>query len=377
MDILTQGILGATVAQAGAPREESRVAAAIGFAAGMLADADILIQSAEDPLLNLDYHRHFTHALIFIPVGALIAALGLHPILKRRLSFARLYRYSLLGYMLSGLLDACTSYGTHLLWPFSDARIAWNLVSVIDPIFTGALVFGLAAAIYGRRTAFARAGIVFSALYLAFAFSQQSRALDAARELAKSRGHQIVESADPTSLAHPAKRAGDIDLQGEKHSARILTKPSFANTIVWRSVYVAEDRIYVDAIRVGLLTGPRIYQGESVPLFPAVVSRDARTSEPPTAAASPGKAIDIPGGSALARDIVRFRFFSDGYIGIHPDRPQILGDIRYSMLPDSALPMWGIAIDPTRADEHAEFRTFRKMTRKDRERFMGMVFGEE
>ena len=75
----------------------------------------------------------------------MLGAALLWPIFKKRLSFARLYRYSLLGYLLSGLLDACTSYGTHLLWPFSDARVAWHLISVIDPLFTGALLLGLAA----------------------------------------------------------------------------------------------------------------------------------------------------------------------------------------------------------------------------------------
>ena len=34
-----------------------------------------------DALLVLDYHRHFTHALAFVPFGALIAALLLWPCL--------------------------------------------------------------------------------------------------------------------------------------------------------------------------------------------------------------------------------------------------------------------------------------------------------
>ncbi len=40
----------------------------------VIPDMDVLIRSASDPLLAIEYHRHFTHALAFIPVGGLIAA---------------------------------------------------------------------------------------------------------------------------------------------------------------------------------------------------------------------------------------------------------------------------------------------------------------
>ncbi len=131
MDPLTQGVLGATLAQSGSRRREAVVAGALGFLAGMAADLDVLIRSPSDPLLFLEYHRQFTHSLVFIPIGALICALALHALLGRRwqLQFGRSYYYCLLGYATHALLDACTTYGTMLLWPFSDARIAWNTIS--------------------------------------------------------------------------------------------------------------------------------------------------------------------------------------------------------------------------------------------------------
>ena len=122
MDIITQGLLGATIAQACAKPNEVRLATLVGFCAPMLADADTLIRSTEDPLLFLEHHRHFTHALAFIPAGALIASLLLWPFLRNRLGFKRIYIYGLLGYASAGFLDACTSYGTHLLWPFNNPK---------------------------------------------------------------------------------------------------------------------------------------------------------------------------------------------------------------------------------------------------------------
>ena len=53
MDLLTQGLLCATMAQSGAKQHETRIATGIGFVAGIAADVDILIQSENDPLLNI------------------------------------------------------------------------------------------------------------------------------------------------------------------------------------------------------------------------------------------------------------------------------------------------------------------------------------
>lgn len=130
MDILTHGLLGGALAQSCSTKAETRSATLVGFLAALLADADARIQSDSDPLLTLEYHRQFTHSLIFIPVGALFVSLILWPVFKRfgqSLGFRRIYRYALLGCATSGVLDACTSYGTHLLWPFSDERVAWSV----------------------------------------------------------------------------------------------------------------------------------------------------------------------------------------------------------------------------------------------------------
>ena len=85
MDLLTQGLLGTAMAQAGAKQQEIRIATGIGFLAGITADVDILIQSENDPLLNIEFHWHFTHSLFFVPLGALIVALLLWPFLRKRL----------------------------------------------------------------------------------------------------------------------------------------------------------------------------------------------------------------------------------------------------------------------------------------------------
>ena len=54
MDPLTQGLVGAALAQSAAKPNETRIAAAVGAGAGLLADADVLIRSSTDPLLTLE-----------------------------------------------------------------------------------------------------------------------------------------------------------------------------------------------------------------------------------------------------------------------------------------------------------------------------------
>ena len=100
MDPLTQGVLGAAAPQSTAARKHLLSAGLLGLFAGMAPDLDVLIHSSTDPLLFLEFHRQFTHSLIFVPVGGLICGLILHWLLGRRrgLSLGQSLLYCTLGY---------------------------------------------------------------------------------------------------------------------------------------------------------------------------------------------------------------------------------------------------------------------------------------
>ena len=153
MDPCTQGLLGASLSCALAKRDKLKVAATLGAIGGMAPDLDIFIRSVNDQLLFIEYHRHFTHSLIFIPFGALIITILLYPFMKIKNSFKSVYYYLFLGFSTHGLLDACTSYGTSLLWPFSDYRVARNIISIIDPIFTLTLLFFIIFSLLKKKKA--------------------------------------------------------------------------------------------------------------------------------------------------------------------------------------------------------------------------------
>src|SRR5690606_4631354 len=105
------------------------------------------------------------------------------------------------GYATHGLLDACTTYGTLLLWPFSDQRFAWNTISIIDPLFTLPILALIIFAALRRRPAFARAAVVWGLAYLALGAWQRDRAEGLGEALAAERGHQPLRLEAKPSFA--------------------------------------------------------------------------------------------------------------------------------------------------------------------------------
>lgn len=330
MDILTQGLLGGVLAQSVAKKEETKFATLIGIIAGLLADADIFIYSSSDPLLNIEFHRHFTHSLFFIPFGAAVATLLLWPFLRKKLSIRRLYLFSFMGYSFSGVLDACTSYGTHLFWPLSDERVAFNIISIVDPVFTLVLLITLVMSLRIKRRPVSRAGLLLAAIYMSLGYVQLQRAHGVATDLIASRGHEAKQH---------------------------IVKPTLANLVLWRSVYIYHDRIYVDAIRVGMGSNTKLIEGESQEKFSLSKHLPGLTET-----------------SVLYKDIQRFNTFSDGYIAINPKQPTVIGDLRYSMLPNKTAPLWGIVINKQQPHVHADYEFFRDSGQNVRQTFINMLF---
>lgn len=334
MDPISQGALGAAFAQAASPKRslhKHNVAATLaGALAGMAADLDVLIRSASDPLLFLEYHRQFTHSLIFIPLGGLICAAAFFYLFRRwQLSFKHCYLWCTAGYASHGLLDACTSYGTLLLWPFSDFRVSWDIISIIDPLFTLPLLLAVcASAALGRRR-YAVAGLGWILCYLFVGFVQHERVINGAIDLAERRGHE------PTD---------------------VQAKPSFANILVWKTIYSAGDWFYVDAMKVGTGT-PTVWEGDRI--LRLDVERDFPWLDPE---------------SQQARDIVRFNWFSSGFTAVDPQHPQRIIDIRYSMLPQRIKALWGIELSRDAApDQHVEYFTARDSGRESAQALWRML----
>ncbi len=331
MDPLSQGTVGAAFAQSVANKNNIFKIGLIGFLAGLTPDLDVLIQSSTDPILSLEYHRQFTHSLFFIPFGSLIFALLIFPLVKSSLSLKTVYFASLLGYGTHGFLDACTSYGTQLFWPFSNERVSWNNISIVDPIFTIPILIFLGIAIKTKKKIYSFFGIGWIIFYLSIGFVQYERALSAAIELATMRGH---------------------------NPERLTLKPSFGNLILWKSIYKHKETFYVDAIRTAQSSTWCL--GETIRVFDYKYHLPGLDKE-----------------SQQKKDIERFRWFSQDYLG-YDNEKNIVTDVRYSMIPNKIAPMWGLTIDDQRdINEHATWWTSRNLDQSQLDLFIDMLKGKK
>jgi inner membrane protein len=312
MDPLTHIALGASLGYAAFGRRLGRHAATAGGLAAFAPDADVFISSAADPLLAVEYHRGFTHAVAFAPIGAaLVAGLWLfHRDWRNPARWLPLWLASLVAYLSHELLDAATSYGTRLWWPFSDHREGWDLISIIDPPITLVLLTGLIWAVIRRRLKPAGLGLCAAAAYLGFGAIQHARAVHAVQAIAAGRGHTIT---------------------------RLEAMPTMANNIVWRTLYRNNGRIHADRIRVGWFSAAAIREGWSVPvveaadLTPAEKVRDTR------------------------RSFARFAWFSEDWVGRSPSDATVLADMRYSLSSEAFDPIWGIRFTPPGASTEVEW----------------------
>lgn len=331
MDLLTHALLGTTTAALVSPGSRRWCAAAGGLAA-LAPDLDMLIRSSADPLLALQFHRHFTHSLIFAPLGALFVALVLWLPLRRRLEFPQLYIGCLVGYTSACLLDACTSYGTHLFWPWQSAPIALSIIAVVDPVMTLLLLTGLLLDWRLRYPALRYLGLALAGSYLLVGYVQQQRALSEAEKIAAEYG-----------LA----------------PHRILAKPTLANLLLWRTIIVADGQAIVNAIRVGISADAKVYPGERITLV------------------DPHNQSLVPQDSRAGRDLQRFYRFADGLLVADPTEPHMLGDLRYALLPNSVRPLWGILVNPQAPQQAPLFVTRRNTSPEQRRAFTAMLMGDD
>lgn len=334
MDPFSQALIGAAAVQS-IPRLRNklgRVSALLGAAGGLAPDLDILIQSKTDSILYFEYHRHFTHSLAFIPAGGALAMIPflLFPSLRKK--WKEVILAGVVGYATHGLLDAFTSYGTLLFWPFSDFRVAWDVLPIIDPIYTGLLALGVfATLIFIQTSRWVHLALALSVIYMGFAVSQHHSAAQAQQLLAHSRGHQIERS-------------------------RVL--PSIGNLAVWRSIYEFQNVFYSDAIRIPygafgmkkeeVAAYSLVKVGGSKPRFTEQQYRKLLEEQQ-----IPGKRIE-----RAIQDFRRFQWFAGDWLVYIPFSWGLsVGDFRYSMSSESTLPIWGFALDWKRM--HAIDRPYR------------------
>jgi inner membrane protein len=220
LDSLTQLTLGAALGETFLGKKIGNKGILIGAFIGTLSDLDVIPGQLLDTPDRLLFHRGFTHSLAFV----LIATLLLSQLFKRwccrkqNIPIGQWHLFFAVTLAAGILIDAFTTYGTQLLWPYKY-RFEFNTLFVVDPLFTLPLLITTIWLMFKRKDAgirhtLNRTGIFISAAYLLFTIANK----------------QVIDSIFRQSLKE----------QNITYS-RFISNPMPMNQILWTSVAETEN----------------------------------------------------------------------------------------------------------------------------------------
>lgn len=281
MDSLTQIVLGAAVAEAALGKKIGNRAMVWGAIAGTIPDLDVLANGFMTPIDALAFHRGITHSFLFEIIAALLLGWGVFKmyqsprhkwfgivgwsILSAAIGISILFlgsfglmksvigllflagsglliykRYNRKSYtspkanimqwqwmfflslITHPILDCFTTYGTQILLPFSDQRVAFNNIAVADPAYTVPFLICLLIAMFLSRTnpnrsRWNNAGLIISSLYMVFTLYNKTR-INTIFENSLRQEHIVY--------------------------SRYMTTPSILNNILWSGIAETDSAFY-------------------------------------------------------------------------------------------------------------------------------------
>lgn len=172
MDSISQFVLGASVSEVSIGKKIGNKALIWGGLIGTLPDLDVIPGSYMLPLDSIEFHRGPTHSLFFCFLCALPFAKIIQWFHKKsNLSFKEAYWSCFFIFFTHAILDMCTTWGTKFLWPISDIAVAWQIIFVVDPIYTVPFLIILLIILFIKKESLFRRKLnygvlVFTSIYL-------------------------------------------------------------------------------------------------------------------------------------------------------------------------------------------------------------------
>lgn len=223
MDSLTQIVLGAAVGEAVLGKKVGNKAMLYGAIAGTIPDLDVIARYFVDTVTATEWHRGFSHSILFSVLFAPLFGWVVWKIHNRSEATWRDWGWLFFwGLFTHPVLDAFTTWGTQLFWPF-DVRLALQNVFVIDPLYTLPFLCFLILTAFQKRTSdkrrrYNRLGLVISSSYLIVSFALKGFSY---RAFTNSLARQQISYTD------------------------ISVRPSPFNTILWTANIDADDRYLI------------------------------------------------------------------------------------------------------------------------------------
>jgi inner membrane protein len=148
MDTFTHILTGMAVGQIFSSGTNDRSKPLIlGAIAGNLPDLDVIFQPFISPENAMFFHRGISHSILLWVLCSPLLALLMNKICKGdRRSYYKWLKISVIAWFSHIFLDIFNTYGTGIFEPFSHARIAYDVVNVIDflyltPIFIISILY--------------------------------------------------------------------------------------------------------------------------------------------------------------------------------------------------------------------------------------------
>ena len=230
MDSLTQIVLGAACGEIALGKKIGNKALLFGAIGGTIPDLDVFIGKFlyNNEIQAMAFHRGFMHSLLFAMLSAFLFGwfaykfynTGIRRETTTQKDWIWLFFLSIFTHP---LLDCFTPYGTQLFAPFSEYRVAFNNISVVDPLYTLPFLICMIVVLFFKRTNIKRlkwtkTGIYISSCYLLFTIGNKF----------------YIDAIFKKSF----NQAG-ISVQ------RFSAQPSILNNILWYAVAESEDKYHL------------------------------------------------------------------------------------------------------------------------------------
>jgi len=185
MDSLTQIILGAACGEVVLGKKIGNRALLFGAIGGTIPDLDVFIGRLlyQNEIQAMAFHRGFMHSIFFAIIGCFVfgwLTYKLYDFGKRKQittlkDWVLLFFWSIFTHP---ILDCFTPYGTQLFTPFTNYRVAFNNISVADPLYTVPFLLCMIVLMFynrerTRRKWWLKAGIYTSSAYMIFTIANK------------------------------------------------------------------------------------------------------------------------------------------------------------------------------------------------------------
>jgi len=178
MDSITQIVLGAACGEVVLGKKIGNRALLFGAIGGTIPDLDVFVGKIiyNSEIDSMAFHRGFMHSFLFAILGAFVFGFFAFWLYNRGKRFGMTTQKDWVWLFFASIfthpiLDSFTAYGTQLFAPFSNYRVAFNNISVADPIYTLPFLVLLIVVMFFKRTStkrslFLKLGLGVSSLYM-------------------------------------------------------------------------------------------------------------------------------------------------------------------------------------------------------------------